>query len=140
MLDNRSMPQCPVIPELPYPDISAATDWLCAAFGFTVRLRIADHRAQLNVGDGAVVLTAGQAAPCAVMVRVDDVDAHCKRSTGFGARVVALPATYPYGERQYSVQDIGGHRWTFSQSVADVDPVDWGGQPGNTDPGQKALS
>jgi len=23
--------------------------------------------------------------------------------------------------------DPGGHRWTFSQSIADVDPADWGG-------------
>ena len=22
---------------------------------------------------------------------------------------------------------IGGHRWTFSQSIADVDPAEWGG-------------
>ena len=57
MLSNRSMPRCTVIPELAYADISEASNWLCDAFGFTVRLRIADHRTQLNVGDGAVVLT-----------------------------------------------------------------------------------
>jgi uncharacterized glyoxalase superfamily protein PhnB len=57
MLANRSIPRCTVIPELAYPDISKAIDWLCDSFGFTLRLRIADHRAQLNVGDGAVVLT-----------------------------------------------------------------------------------
>jgi uncharacterized glyoxalase superfamily protein PhnB len=32
-----------------------------------------------------------------------------------------------YGERQYSAEDPWGHRWTFSQTVADVDPRDWGG-------------
>jgi hypothetical protein len=37
------------------------------------------------------------------------------------------PETYPYGERQYSVIDPGGHAWTFSQSVTDVDPASWGG-------------
>ena len=26
-----------------------------------------------------------------------------------------------------SAVDIGGHRWTFSQTIADVDPADWGG-------------
>jgi uncharacterized glyoxalase superfamily protein PhnB len=57
MLSNRSMPRCTVIPELVYADVGEAIDWLCDAFGFTVRLRIANHRAQLNVGDGAVVLT-----------------------------------------------------------------------------------
>jgi len=23
---------------------------------------------------------------------------------------------------------IGGHRWTFSQTIADVDPIEWGGE------------
>jgi uncharacterized glyoxalase superfamily protein PhnB len=36
--------------------------------------------------------------------------------------------TYPFGERQYTVDDPGGHRWTFTQSVADVAPEEWGGQ------------
>jgi len=56
MLANRSIPRSTVIPELAYPDLGKAIDWLCHAFGFTLRLRIANHRAQLNVGDGAVVL------------------------------------------------------------------------------------
>jgi hypothetical protein len=25
----------------------------------------------------------------------------------------------PFGERQYTAQDLGGHRWTFSQSIAE---------------------
>ena len=54
---NRSIPRCTVIPELAYPNLGEAIVWLCEAFGFTLRLRIGDHRAQLNVGDGAVVLT-----------------------------------------------------------------------------------
>ena len=57
MRTNRSIPRCTVIPELAYPDVGEAIAWLCDAFGFTLRIRIANHRAQLNVGDGAVVLT-----------------------------------------------------------------------------------
>jgi len=133
MLANRSMPRCTVIPELGYSDVGAAIDWLCGAFGFTLRLRIADHRAQLNVGDGAVVLTChpepdGRAH--AVMVRVDDVKAHHERATRHGARILRPPADYPYGERQYTAEDFGGHVWTFSQSIADVAPDQWGGTPG----------
>lgn len=40
---NRSVPAATVIPVLAYPDVVEATDWLCNAFGFTVRLRIGDH-------------------------------------------------------------------------------------------------
>ncbi|MBV8811365.1 MAG: hypothetical protein JO033_22070 [Acidobacteriaceae bacterium] len=56
MLSNRSMPRSTVLPELAYPNIGEAITRLCEAFGFTLRIRIGDHRAQLNVGDGAVIL------------------------------------------------------------------------------------
>ena len=132
MLANRSIPRSTVIPELAYPDVGEAIAWLCETFGFTLRLRIANHRAQLNVGDGAVVLTergAGEAAS-AVMIRVDDVNSHHDRARQHGARIVRPPADHPYGERQCTVEDLGGHSWTFSQSIADVDPKEWGGTPG----------
>ena len=44
-----------------------------------------------------------------------------------GATIRSEPTDWPYGERQYSAEDPGGHIWTFSQSIADVDPADWGG-------------
>ena len=138
MRQNRSMPRCTVIPELAYPDVAEAMAWLSDAFGFTLRLQIANHRAQLNVGDGAVVLSERRQregdsevdVAHAVMVRVDDVDSHCEHARQRGARILRPPADYPYGERQYTVMDLGGHYWTFSQSIADVDPTDWGGTPG----------
>jgi uncharacterized glyoxalase superfamily protein PhnB len=133
MLANRSMPPGTVIPELPYADVRAAAEWLCRAFGFSERLRIADHRVQLRVGDAAIVVVQQATQPAAagaggIMVRVEDVDAHHARAVAMGARVLGAPADYPYGERQYSAVDLGGHRWTFSQSIADVDPASWGGQ------------
>ncbi len=125
------MPQSAVIPELAYPDIGEAIQWLHDAFGFTLRIRIGDHRAQLNAGDGAIVLTHRDLpAVQSVMVRVEDVDRHCERALRHGARVTCAPADHPYGERQYNVEDPAGHRWTFSQSIADVDPREWGGTVG----------
>ena len=32
----------------------------------------------------------------------------------------------PFGVRQYTAIDPGGHRWTFSQNIADVAPEAWG--------------
>ncbi len=58
MYDNRSMPTSAIIPELPYPDVREAVDWLCQTFGFTERLRIGTHRAQLAFGAGSMVVTA----------------------------------------------------------------------------------
>ena len=130
MLTNRSMPPGPVIPELPYEDVRAAATWLCQAFGFTERLRIGDHRVQLRVGAGSVVAVDGDAnaGTSRVMVPVHDVDAHFARARAFGAAVSGEPTTYPFGERQYSVTDMGGHRWTFTETVADSDPASWGGE------------
>jgi uncharacterized glyoxalase superfamily protein PhnB len=129
MTTNRAMPPGAVIPELPYADVRAAARWLCEAFGFRERLRIGGHRIQLRVGDGSIVAVDGPAASGArVMVPVADVDAHYARAVAAGAQVSGEPTTYPYGERQYSAVDIGGHRWTFTQSVADSDPASWGGE------------
>ena len=128
MLSNRSMPACTVIPEIPYPDIARAIDWLCDTFGFTLRIRMGDHRAQLNVGDGAVVLTNGTpAAPSSTMIRVADADAHHQHAVARGSRILRPPTDFPYGERQYAAVDLAGHHWHFSQSIADVDPTSWGG-------------
>ncbi|MDP3739143.1 MAG: hypothetical protein Q8R02_17265 [Hyphomonadaceae bacterium] len=126
------MPASTVIPQLPYAAVVPASDWLHGAFGFTVRLRIGDHRIQMNVGDGAVVLTqqGEQPSRCSVMVRVVDVDAHHAKAAAFGAQIASAPQSFPYGERQYTAIDRGGHVWTFSQSVADVAPEDWGGTSG----------
>jgi len=132
---NRSMPPGAVVPVLVYPDMAAAVRWLCAAFGFAGRLRIGDHRTQLLIGDGAAMVAVqgapGAPAPdgqtCSVMVRVADVDRHYARARECGARIVQPPADYPYGERQYTADDLAGHRWTFTQSLADVDPAAWGG-------------
>jgi len=129
LVPNRSVPPATVIPVLPYPDVLAAADWLCSAFDFTVRLRIGEHRVQLVYGDGALVAAQGDDTGAAsVLVRVDDVDAHWRRAASAGARIVHPPTDYPYGERQYTAEDPAGQHWTFSQSIADVDPADWGGE------------
>ncbi len=134
---NRSVPTPTVIPVLIYPDVRAAVAWLSGAFGFVERIRIGEnHRSQLSVGDGAVIVgdVRGERRPPrpgeathSVMVRIDDVRAHFERSKSYGAHIIAEPADFEFGERQYTVEDLAGHRWTFSETLADVDPEEWGG-------------
>jgi uncharacterized glyoxalase superfamily protein PhnB len=145
-MNNRSMPASAVIPVLSYPDVREAVEWLCRCFGMTERVRIGIHRAQLSIGDGAVIVTEHRANSSAwsldpgtsgafptggfshsVMVRVPDVNRHYEHAKQAGVWVVSAPTDFPYGERQYTAEDIGGHRWTFSQTIADVDPAAWGG-------------
>jgi uncharacterized glyoxalase superfamily protein PhnB len=137
MKTNRSIPASTVIPVLIYPDVREAVAWLGTAFGFVEQVRIGeDHRAQLGFGDGAVIIgdvrndrrppRAGEVTH-SVMVRVDDVAAHCERAREHGARIAMEPTDFEYGERQYAAEDHAGHQWTFSQTLADVAPEEWGG-------------
>ncbi len=64
-----------------------------------------------------------------VMVRVADAKSHCERAEQQGARILAPPADHAFGERQYNAQDFAGHRWTFTQTIADIAPEQWGGTP-----------
>ena len=134
---NRSIPTAGVIPVLIYPDVREAVAWLGAAFGFVERVRIGDgHRSQLDAVDGAVIVAeanGSRRAPRAgevthlVMVRVPDVDAHCAQARANDAPIVMEPTNFPFGERQYTAEDHAGHQWTFSETLADVAPADWGG-------------
>ena len=150
MMVNRSAPSGTIVPSLIYKDVGRAAEWLCTVFGFTERLRAfaADGtttHAQLAIGEGGVMLGAarigqGFAAPdsaefrpprpnevsLVLMVHVEDVDKHYEHAKQHGAHILQPPATHPYGERQYTAADPEGHRWTFSQTVADVKPEDWG--------------
>ena len=137
MKTNRSIPRAVVIPVLIYPDVREAVRWLTAAFGFEERLQIGEsHRSQLKFGDGALIVAdvrREQRPPRpgevthSVLVRVEDARAHCERARSHGARIVMEPTDFEYGERQYAADDPAGHRWTFSETLEDVDPKDWGG-------------
>ena len=139
MLQNRSAPPCTVVPVLYYPDPAAAAAWLSEAFGFSVRLRIANHRIQMHAGDGCFVIAEGAgpsdradlAKTHVTMIRVEDVRARCEQARAAGARILQEPTDHMYGERQFNVEDFAGHRWTFTQTLADIAPETWGGTPVN---------
>jgi uncharacterized glyoxalase superfamily protein PhnB len=134
---NRSIPRSTVIPVLIYADVREAVDWLAQAFGFQERVRIGEaHRSQLSFGDGAVIVAdvrgdrrpprPGEATH-SVVVRVEDARAHCEHAREHGARILMEPTDFEYGERQYTAEDPAGHQWTFSETLADVAPEEWGG-------------
>jgi predicted enzyme related to lactoylglutathione lyase len=134
-VESRTMPSASIIPELVYDDVLEALNWLCDKFGFVERWRVGEHRAQLSYGNGTIAITEPRTSrvlpgPVSIMVRVDDARAHCHRARERGVRILREPEDHKYGERQYTALDLGGHRWTFSQSIADLAPEDWGGASG----------
>jgi uncharacterized glyoxalase superfamily protein PhnB len=134
---NRSAPPGPVIPELAYPDVGAAVDWLVEVLGFVERVRIGPgHRAQLSFGEGSLIVAdlgpgrvapTGEAASQSVMLRVEDVESLCDRVRQHGGAILREPQDFPYGERQCTFRDPAGHRWTLTETVHDIAPEDWGG-------------
>lgn len=130
-----------ITPYVLYEDAGAAVDWLCAAFGFTERLRFPEpdgtvSHAEVEM-DGAVVMLGAPGgdyqsparsghATQMVYVEIDNVDGHCDRARSAGATIVEEPNDKPYGYRSYAALDLEGHRWDFGKPTADVAPEDWG--------------
>jgi uncharacterized glyoxalase superfamily protein PhnB len=135
---NRSIPSATVIPVLIYPDVREAVQWLERVFGFSERLQIGEnHRSQLRFGDGGALIVGdvrhdrrppreGEVTH-SVLVRVPDARAHCEHARANGARILMEPTDFEYGERQYNAEDFAGHHWTFSETLVDVAPEEWGG-------------
>jgi len=129
-----------------YDDASKAIDWLCEAFGFTVRLKIVGddgriEHSELELGDDGLLMV-GQAGgrkerPWVVSPKsvggsntqsmfgyVDDVEAHCERARKAGAVIATEPKTSDYGDdywsdRSYGALDPEGHLWWITQRLRD---------------------
>jgi uncharacterized glyoxalase superfamily protein PhnB len=132
-----------------YQDAAAAIDWLCSAFGFSVRLKVEGEggrieHSELVYGEGLVMVgqelaeaaerpwkramrspkSLGGANTQTLMLFVDDADAHCAHARERGARIVEEPATHDYGEdywtdRTYGALDPEGHLWWITQRLRD---------------------
>ena len=139
MMANRSAPSAAIVPILVYEDVGQALEFLTRAFGFTERLRaewggVINH-AQMDFGDGSIMI-GKQGGPFVVPaadgvsqyahVHVADVDQHFATAKAAGAIVLQEPHDMPFGVRQYTAKDLGGHWWTFSQNIRDTDPSEWG--------------
>jgi len=125
-----SIPRCTVIPELAYPDVVEAMRWLCDAFGFTLPYRSQIIVCNSTSATGAVVLTERggskdapiEAAHSVMVARQWTLIATTIATKQHGARILRPPPTdYPM-RTPYTAEDSGGHRWTFTQSIATLIP------------------
>jgi len=137
-----------ISPTLFYDDAAAAIDWLCRAFGFDVRLKVEGDKGRIEhselVLDQGLIMVAesratvprpdtaprrspksvGGANTQALMVFVDDADAHCARARAAGATIFMEPEVHDYGadywaDRSYGAVDPEGHAWWFTQRMRD---------------------
>ena len=133
-----------------YRDANRMIDWLCDAFGFSIRLKVEGdngriEHSELEYGEALIMvgderageqprwgvrmvspLTAGGNTQC-LMLFVDDVDGHCAHARSKGATIVDEPAVHDYGEdywadRSYGALDPEGHMWWFTARLRDPKP------------------
>jgi uncharacterized glyoxalase superfamily protein PhnB len=137
-MKNRSVPTSLLLPHLVYRNLPDACDWLCRVFGFTEYYRYGEPVSgiQLYLGDAHIMISVpgeNLESPAVLgkrtqmlTVMVADVDAHYRQTKQAGAKIWEEIHETIYGERQYGVEDLEGHRWLFSQHARDIDPRDWG--------------
>lgn len=117
-----------------YRDPARMIDWLCTAFGFTLRLKVegengAIEHSELCYGaDGEAVIMVGRERKgdaarrfgCdtlspqsaggntqSLMLYVDDADAHCAQARAAGARIVDEPKEHDYGAEYWADRSYG---------------------------------
>ena len=136
-MKNRSVPVDTVLPHIIYKNLPAAMEWLSKAFGFREHYRYGEPSgAQMHLGNAYIMVRSarpgdatanpGAEQTASLTVFVDDVDAHFRHAKAAGAKIVEELHEVMYGEQQYGVEDLEGHRWLFSQHVRDVSPEEWG--------------
>lgn len=117
-----------------YRDVGAASDWLCAAFGFERQTVMADEAgatvyAQLTLGRAMVMLGGVRDTPLDKLMKqpdeiggaetqscylvVADADAHHAQAKAAGAEVLLDLQDDDFGGRVYTCRDPEGHIWTF---------------------------
>jgi uncharacterized glyoxalase superfamily protein PhnB len=112
-----------------YDDPRVAIDWLCRAFGFSVRLIVdgpdgSVAHSELEYGTAVLMIAGTPAGPnppnqawrdrlqspgqaggkltANVAIYVDDVDRHCQTAMQAGGEVVSEPSTVDYGAEYWS--------------------------------------
>jgi uncharacterized glyoxalase superfamily protein PhnB len=129
-----------------YDDAAAAIDWLCAAFGLEVRLKVEGDAGRIVHSEltyGEAVVMVAQAGPNpnrpnfpvgaspkslggkvtqGLMLHVDGVEEHCARARAAGANIIDEPKVHDYGpeywaDRSYGALDCEGHMWWITERL-----------------------
>lgn len=113
-----------------YRNAARMIDWLCEAFGFTVRVRYGDgdniQHAELALGSSMIMLghtredaygrmvgSPGNGGGKSIYIAVDDTDAAYARAKAAGATILEEPVDRDHGSRDFICADPEGNVWSF---------------------------
>jgi PhnB protein len=114
-----------------------ALDWYCDVFGATERMRMEGPpgrigHAEIEIGDSLIMLADEfpdmdvfspkkyGGTPVMLMVYTEDVDATFKKAVDKGAKALEEPVDKFYGDRNGTLIDPFGHKWSIATHVEDV--------------------
>jgi PhnB protein len=128
-----------ITPYLVIKGAAAAIDFYKQALGATELLRMPQDdgrigHAELKIGDSVIMLadeypemqtvgpkTLGNTS-VGLLVYVADADASFEKAVSLGAKVLKPLADQFYGDRNGTVEDPFGHKWTIGTHLEDVTP------------------
>jgi len=117
-------------PALRYRNAAKMIDWLCEAFGFSVRARHGEgdvvHHAELVFGSSMIMLGTvrdddygkmvgepGSGGGKSIYIAVDDADAAYAKAKRAGATIIQELTNRDYGSREFICRDPEGNVWSF---------------------------
>jgi catechol 2,3-dioxygenase-like lactoylglutathione lyase family enzyme len=109
-----------ITPELPVADVAAAQTWYRDVLGCRIAWISPDASYGAVYADTHELFLALRPAPrprVTYCVRVDDADAAYAACRETGAKIVAELGTRPWAMREFSVEDLDGHRVRIGQST-----------------------
>ena len=132
--DRTGLTEAEVFDALRYQRATAATQWLCDAFGFAEHRVVAGDGEQvahalLRFGTSLLLVSSareddplrlrpphqvGGIHTQVVYCVVEDPVAHCTQAAAAGAEVLVNPTIMPWGAHMYLARDLEGYVWCFS--------------------------
>ena len=105
----------PPVPELPVIDVERAQQHYRDALGFEVGWLYDGEIGSVSRGEVAIFFrkTTPPFEPVVHWIFADDIDATYKELQSLGANIVEPLEKKPWGLRQFTVEDIDGHRFYF---------------------------
>jgi uncharacterized glyoxalase superfamily protein PhnB len=116
-------------PQLPVPDVREAQAYYRDVFGCKIAWIYQEEYGAVYNGRTEIFFTRemGSIAPSWHFIRVENADLALERLRERGASVVEEIASHPWGMREFTVEDLNGHRFRIGHSEG---PVETGGQVG----------
>jgi catechol 2,3-dioxygenase-like lactoylglutathione lyase family enzyme len=107
-----------VTPQLAVRDLDASLRFYRDVLGAEV-VRLRSDFASVRLGPAEIFLSAAAtpAAPACCCVLVDDADALFALYRERGARMLEPPADRPWGVREFTLEDLDGHRFRIGHST-----------------------